>query len=286
MKQVDCKELKRIRLEELANNTNGEKVKLVVIQVGNNPESTKYVNQKKKAGELSGIEVEHISLNDSISESELAELVKTYNEGVSVHGLIIQLPLPDHIDEDYITNLVNPLKDVDGLTDVNLGRIAAGKPYLVPCTAKGVMTILDSVMGLQNIGGKKAVILGRSKLVGLPLMHLLMQSNATVTVCHSKTVNTEEYLKDADIIVTATGSKKPFINADMIKEGAVVIDVTTTFNEKLGKLTGDVIYSDVVQKAGYVTPVPGGVGQLTVLELMNNTYKAYLNQKQKVYKKQ
>ena len=286
MKQVDCKELKRLGLENLANNTNGEKVKLVVIQVGDNPESTKYVNQKKKAGELSGIEVEHISLDTSISESELAELVKNYNEDASVHGLIVQLPLPNHIDEDYITNLVDSIKDVDGLTDINLGRITAGKPYLVPCTAKGVMTILDEVMGLKNISGKKAVILGRSKLVGLPLMHLLMQNNATVTVCHSKTVDIEEHLKSADIIVTATGAKEPFISSDMIKEGAVVIDVTTTFNPELGRLTGDVIYNDVINKAAYVTPVPGGVGQMTVLELMNNTYNAYLNQKQKVYKKQ
>lgn len=286
MKKVDCKELKRAGLEELAYNIGDEKVKLVVIQVGENAESTKYVNQKKKAGELSGIEVDHVNLNASISESELAELIRTYNEDTSVHGLIVQLPLPKHIDEDYITNLVDSKKDVDGLTDINLGKIAAGKPYLVPCTAKGVMTILDEVMGLQNISGKKAVILGRTKLVGLPLMHLLIQSNATVTMCHSKTKNINEYLKEADIIVTATGAKEPFISSDMIKEGAIVIDVTTTYNPELKRLTGDVIYEDVASKAGYVSPVPGGVGQMTVLELMNNTYKAYLNQKNKVYKKQ
>lgn len=286
MKKADCKELKRTGLEELAYNIGDEKVKLVVIQVGENAESTKYVNQKKKAGELSGIEVDHVNLNASISESELAELIRTYNEDTSVHGLIVQLPLPKHIDEDYITNLVDSKKDVDGLTDINLGKIAAGKPYLVPCTAKGVMTILDEVMGLQNISGKKAVILGRTKLVGLPLMHLLIQSNATVTMCHSKTKNINEYLKEADIIVTATGAKEPFISSDMIKEGAIVIDVTTTYNPELKRLTGDVIYEDVASKAGYVSPVPGGVGQMTVLELMNNTYKAYLNQKNKVYKKQ
>lgn len=286
MNKVDCKELKRTGLEELAYNIGDEKVKLVVIQVGENAESTKYVNQKKKAVELSGIEVDHVNLNASISESELAELIRTYNEDTSVHGLIVQLPLPKHIDEDYITNLVDSKKDVDGLTDINLGKIAAGKPYLVPCTAKGVMTILDEVMGLQNISGKKAVILGRTKLVGLPLMHLLIQSNATVTMCHSKTKNINEYLKEADIIVTATGAKEPFISSDMIKEGAIVIDVTTTYNPELKRLTGDVIYEDVASKAGYVSPVPGGVGQMTVLELMNNTYKAYLNQKNKVYKKQ
>lgn len=284
MKNVDCKKLKKDCLEEIAKKAYYRDVKLVVIQVGDDPASTKYTSQKVKAGELSSIDVCHLSLSDDIKENDLLEIIESYNNDEDVNGLIVQLPLPKHLNEDIIINAINPKKDVDGLTNENIGLLVSGKPRFVPCTAKGIIHVIDEVIGLENISEKSVVILGRSKLVGLPLVHLFLKYDVTPTICHSKT-NKEELhrcLKNADIVVSATGSSEPFITSDMIKEGAIILDVTTHFNEKTKKLTGDVVYDDVINKAGYVSKVPGGIGQMTVLELMDNTLIAYENQKRDV----
>lgn len=281
MINLDCKELKKECLEKMCTETYNKNVKLVVIQVGNDSASCKYTSQKVKAGKLSGINVDHVLLDESISSDELLKVIELYNNDDDVNGLIVQLPLPKHLDEDIIINSIDPKKDVDGLTNENIGLLVSGTPRFIPCTAKGVMRVIDNVIGLENISSKKAVILGRTKLVGLPLVHLFLKYNVTPVICHSKTDKDVFYdeLSSADIVVTATGSSKPFISSDMIKDGAIVLDVTTYFNEDTKKLTGDVIYDDVVKKAMYVSPVPGGIGQMTVLELMDNTLISYNNQK-------
>lgn len=273
MKSVDCKELKQKGLEQLTEKIKGKDISLKVIQVEGDSASDLYVRNKKKSAELIGMNFEHILLPNNISEEEIITLIETFNKDDNTHGIMVQLPIPKHLNEDRIINTIDPDKDVDGLTVQNLGRIMTKAEGLRPCTAEGVLNVIDECLGLDNITGKNVVIIGRTTLVGLPLIHMLLEHNVTPTICHTKTKNLKEHTTQADILITAAGAKDYLIDKDMIKEGAVVIDVSTTIGED-GKFHGDVS-PEVKEKAGYLTPVPGGIGQLTVLELMNNTYKAY-----------
>lgn len=243
----------------------GIKPKLVVIQVGNNEASNVYIKQKVKCADNIGAICLHEKLNENITTNELIDLINKFNKDESINGIIVQLPLPKHIDEYLVLNTINPTKDVDGLTEINAGKLACSKPGLVSCTPNGVIKLLK----YYNIGieGKKVVIVGRSNLVGKPLINLFLMENATVTCCHSKTSDLKHFTKDADILVVAVGKPK-LITDDMVKDGAVVIDVG--INRLESGLCGDVDFETVSKKASYITPVPGGVGAMTVAMLYNN----------------
>lgn len=250
-----------------------DKLKLVVIQVGNDSASTVYVRNKEKlCGEV-GILFEHLKY-DFIEEDFLIGKIEELNNDKSVTGILVQLPLPDYMNEKRVVEAISPLKDVDGLASENIGNLFAGNDGIVPCTALGVMEILKNID--VYLEGSKVVVVGRSKLVGLPLVGLLLEKNATVTVCHSKTKNLKEITLSADIVIVAVG-KKEFITLDYVKDDAVVIDVG--INRENGKLYGDCAFKDLVDKCKYITPVPGGVGPLTVVMLVNNVIKAYQLQK-------
>jgi len=214
------------------------------------------------------------------NEEDIIHLIETLNEDNKTHGIMVQLPLPQALNEDKIINTINPDKDVDGLTNQNLGRIMTKTEGLRPCTAEGVLNVIDECIGLDKIKGKEVVIIGRTTLVGLPLIHMLLNYNVTPTICHTKTKDLKWHTQKADILITAAGTKEYLIDSSMIKDGALVIDVSTTIDNN-GKFHGDV-NPEIKEKAGYLTPVPGGIGQLTVLELMKNTYRAYEIQKKKI----
>lgn len=241
------------------------KPKLVVIQVGNNEASNVYIKQKIKCADAIGAICVHEKLDENITTSELINLINSLNQDESVNGMIVQLPLPKHIDEYAVLNTIIPSKDVDGLTEINAGKLACSKPGLISCTPNGVIKLLKYYN--IEIEGKKVVIVGRSNLVGKPLINLFLMENATVTCCHSKTIDLKHFTLDADILVVAVGKPK-LINADMVKEGAVVIDVG--INRLETGLCGDVDFENVSKKASYITPVPGGVGAMTVAMLYNN----------------
>lgn len=241
------------------------KPKLVVIQVGNNEASNVYIKQKIKCADAIGAICIHEKLDENITTSELINLINSLNQDESVNGMIVQLPLPKHIDEYAVLNTIIPSKDVDGLTEINAGKLACSKPGLISCTPNGVIKLLKYYN--IEIEGKRVVIVGRSNLVGKPLINLFLMENATVTCCHSKTVDLKHFTLDADILVVAVGKPK-LINADMVKEGAVVIDVG--INRLETGLCGDVDFENVSKKASYITPVPGGVGAMTVAMLYNN----------------
>lgn len=241
------------------------KPKLVVIQVGNNEASNVYIKQKIKCADAIGAICIHEKLDENITTSELINLINSLNQDESVNGMIVQLPLPKHIDEYAVLNTIIPSKDVDGLTEINAGKLACSKPGLISCTPNGVIKLLKYYN--IEIEGKKVVIVGRSNLVGKPLINLFLMENATVTCCHSKTVDLKHFTLDADILVVAVGKPK-LINADMVKKGAVVIDVG--INRLETGLCGDVDFENVSKKASYITPVPGGVGAMTVAMLYNN----------------
>lgn len=241
------------------------KPKLVVIQVGNNEASNVYIKQKIKCADAIGAICIHEKLDENITTSELINLINSLNQDESVNGMIVQLPLPKHIDEYAVLNTIIPSKDVDGLTEINAGKLACSKPGLISCTPNGVIKLLKYYN--IEIEGKKVVIVGRSNLVGKPLINLFLMENATVTCCHSKTVDLKHFTLDADILVVAVGKPK-LINADMVKEGAVVIDVG--INRLETGLCGDVDFENVSKKTSYITPVPGGVGAMTVAMLYNN----------------
>ena len=246
---------------------------LAVIQVGDNPASTIYVRNKKKACDEAGIKSFEHHLNDDISEEELLKLIKQLNESTSIHGILVQLPLPSHIPEQIVLEAISPDKDVDGFHPYNVGKLMVGKGSLLPCTPAGIIELLER--SKVKIEGKKAVILGRSNIVGKPLAIMLLQKNATVTICHSKTKNLQDITKRADILVAAIGSPG-FVKEDMVKEGAIVIDVGINRVEK--KLVGDVDFDKVSQKASQITPVPGGIGPMTIALLMKNSLTAFKNQ--------
>ena len=250
-------------------NKKGITVGLAVIIVGEDPASKIYVANKKKACEALGIISEEYALPESTTEEELLALVDELNRKKSINGILCQLPLPRHLDEKLIINSILPEKDVDAFHPANVGRIMIGDYDFVPCTPAGIMEML----AYENINpeGKSCVVIGRSNIVGKPMAILLLHKNGTVTVCHSKTKNLKEICSKADILVAAVGKAK-FVTADMVKEGAVVIDVG--MNRVDGKLYGDVDYEAVKEKASAITPVPGGVGPMTIAMLMQNTLTA------------
>lgn len=244
---------------------------LATILVGDNPASATYVKNKHKACEEVGIATKDHKLDATITQSQLNEIIEKLNNDKSVHGILVQLPLPKQLDEFTTTSRISPLKDVDGLTPHNAGLLAMKKAALVACTPSGVMEMFEYYK--INLEGKNVVLINRSNLVGKPLYHLLLEKNATVITCHSKTKNLKELCQSADIIITAVGDRSRFtLTPDMIKEGAVVIDVAISrFQEKL---VGDTDYDQIIQKASYATPVPGGVGPMTVAMLLKNTITA------------
>lgn len=248
----------------------GLDVTLAVIQVGDDPASTVYVGNKKKACEYIGIHSLAYELPEETTERELLELVEKLNGDENVHGILVQLPLPSHMDEDKVIRAISPGKDVDGFHPQSVGALSIGQPGFVSCTPAGIIQLLKR-SGIE-IDGKECVIIGRSNIVGKPMALLMLRENATVTVCHSHTKNLKEVAKRADILIAAIGKPK-FITREYVKEGAVVIDVGIHRNEN-NKLCGDVDFDDVEPIASAITPVPGGVGPMTIAMLMNNCIEA------------
>lgn len=248
----------------------GIEITLAVIQVGNNPASTVYVGNKKKACEYVGIRSLAYELPEETAEEELLELVRSLNDRDDVHGILVQLPLPKQIDEDKVIKTISPKKDVDGFHPQSVGALSIGQKGFVSCTPAGIIQLLKRYN--IDIDGKECVVIGRSNIVGKPVAMLLLRENGTVTVCHSHTPDLKEVTKKADILIVAIGKAK-FITAEYVKEGAAVIDVGMDRDEN-GKLCGDVDFDDVEKKAGAITPVPGGVGPMTIAMLMNNCIEA------------
>ncbi|MBQ3053083.1 MAG: bifunctional methylenetetrahydrofolate dehydrogenase/methenyltetrahydrofolate cyclohydrolase FolD [Clostridia bacterium] len=248
---------------------NGITVGLAVIIVGSDPASQVYVANKKKACQSLGIISEEYALPENTSQQELLDLINELNNKKSINGILCQLPLPAHLDEKLIINSISPEKDVDAFHPANVGKIMIGDYDFVPCTPAGVMEMLT--YHNIDISGKNCVVIGRSNIVGKPMGMLLLHKNGTVTICHSRTKNLKEVCKEADILVASVG-KAGFVTADMVKEGAVVIDVG--INRVDGKLYGDVDFDNVKEKASAITPVPGGVGPMTIAMLMQNTLTA------------
>ena len=249
-------------------------VTLAVVIVGDNPASKVYVNNKKKACKLVGIQSLEYGLPENTSEDELLSLIDRLNNYNYVDGILVQLPLPRHINTDMVIERINPEKDVDGFTAINTGKLWLGQYDIAPCTAIGVIELLDYYN--IDIAGKHCVIVGRSNIVGKPVAALMLERNATVTVCHSKTQNLYDITRTADILITAVGKPK-FITRDMVKDGAVVIDVGINRDEN-GKLYGDVDFENVKDKTTAITPVPGGCGPMTVAMLVKNTLEAAKSQ--------
>lgn len=250
------------------------KITLAVVKVGNDPASEVYVRNKIKACEYTGIVSLSVNLPENVSQQELEKEVTTLVENGDVDGVLVQLPLPKGLDEEKVISLIPPEKDVDGFSDENMGKTLAGKPCAVACTPKGVIRLIEST-GV-DLNGKSAVVVGRSNNVGKPIATLLLNKNCTVTVCHSKTKNISDYTKTADILAVAVGKPK-FVTADMVKNGAIVIDIG--INRTENGLVGDTDFSGLLEKASYITPVPGGVGPMTVAMLMQNTYELALRRR-------
>ena len=243
---------------------------LAVILVGENPASRIYVNHKEKDCAECGIYSEEYTLPETTSEADLLDLIGLLNQRENIHGILVQLPLPAHLDEDKVICAIDPAKDVDAFHPYNVGRIMQGEAIFLPCTPAGVMDMLDA-HGI-NPEGKECVVVGRSNIVGKPQAMLLLHRNATVTICHSHTKDLAAVCRRADILVAAVG-KAGLITANMVKPGAVVIDVAMNRNAD-GKLCGDVVFDEVAERASYITPVPGGVGPMTRVRLLENTLKA------------
>ena len=243
---------------------------LVVIQVGNNEASNVYVKNKKNAAINVGMNFNHIHFEETINEQEIIKTIEKLNKDNTVNGIIVQLPLPHHLNSNKIINHIVPIKDVDGLTTINLGKLFNDEECLTSCTPAGIIELLKAYN--IKLEGKCVTIVGRSTLVGKPLIHMLLKENATVVVCHSKTVDLKQFTTKADILIVAAG-KKHLICSEMVKNGAIIIDVG--INKIDNKLYGDVNFNDVLDKVSYITPVPGGVGPMTIAILLNNTLKSY-----------
>lgn len=244
--------------------------KLAVIMVGKDPGSQVYVRNKSKACEKAGIEFEEFLFDENTSEETLLETIKKLNKDSSIHGILLQSPVPKHIDINKAFRTISPEKDVDGFNPVNVGNLTIGEDAFISCTPYGIVKMLEE----YNIEteGKKCTILGRSNIVGKPMIQCMLNKNSTVTVCHSKTQNIDKVIKDADIVIAAIGRPK-FVKEEMVKDGAVVIDVGINRLED-GTICGDVDYENVAPKASFITPVPGGVGPMTIAMLMTNVVKA------------
>lgn len=267
IKLVIAEELKKIKTDT------GREAGLAVVLVGDDPASIVYVRNKKKACQEVGIRSSEYRLPKETSQDALLKLIASLNKNPEIHGILVQLPLPHHIQTDKIIEAINPDKDVDGFHPVNVGKLVANTASLISCTPLGVITLLDK-SGIP-IEGRKVVIVGRSNIVGKPAALLFLHRNATVTICHSRTKNLSDYTLRADILVAAIG-KPAFVKADMIKKGAVVIDVGINRDE--AGLIGDVDFPSVKEKVSYITPVPGGVGPMTIAMLMKNTLTAFKQQ--------
>ena len=258
--KIECEELKK----------EGIIPKLAVIMVGNDQASKVYVKNKSKACNEVGIQYEEYLLDENIKQEELLELIKKLNKDETINGILLQSPIPEHLDINEAFKTITYLKDVDGFTPASVGKLCIGEDTFVSCTPLGVIKMLEEYD--IDLNGKDVVILGRSNIVGRPLIQCCLQKNATVTICHSKTKNLKEHTKRADVIISAIG-KPRFVTEDMVKKGVVVIDVGINRDEN-GKLVGDVDFENVEKKASYITPVPGGVGPMTIAMLMHNVIKA------------
>lgn len=258
----------QLKLEVDNLKTHGISPGLAMITVGNNAASKIYVNSKKRACEEIGIVSEEYSLNENTSQAELISLIEILNEREEVNGILVQQPLPTHLDLEAINSSISPLKDVDGFHPLSIGKLLIGKPDFISCTPAGIIELIKSAE--VNIAGKECVVVGRSDIVGKPLAILLLANNGTVTICHSKTKNLEEVCRRADILVSAAG-KAGLIKGNMIKPGAVVIDVGINRIEGSKKIVGDVDFESALEVASAITPVPGGVGPMTIAMLMRNT---------------
>ena len=265
--KIECDELKQ----------EGINPKLAVIMVGDNPASKVYVRNKSKACEEIGIEYEEYLLEEKTTQEELINLIKKLNEDKSINGILLQSPIPEHLNINQAFKTITYKKDVDGFTPSSVGKLCIGEDTFISCTPYGVIKMFEEYN--IDLTGKDVVILGRSNIVGKPLIQCCLAKNATVTVCHSKTKNLKEHTKRADIVISAIGKAK-FVTKDMIKQGAVVIDVGINRDEN-GKLVGDVDFKEVEPIASYITPVPGGVGPMTIAMLMNNVIKAAREQNSK-----
>ena len=265
--KIKCDELKQ----------KGIYPKLAVIMVGNNPASKVYVRNKSNACADVGVEYVEYLLEENIEQEELIELIKKLNEDKTINGILLQSPIPMHLDINEAFKTITYIKDVDGFSPASVGKLCIGEDTFISCTPYGVMKILEEYN--IDLNGKHVVILGRSNIVGKPLIQCCLQKNATVTICHSKTQKLEEITKQADVLISAIGQPE-FVKTDMIKDKAVVIDVGINRN-KDGKLVGDVDFENVKEKASYITPVPGGVGPMTIAMLMNNVIKAAEEQTKK-----
>ena len=248
----------------------GIKPGLAAILVGDDPASAVYVKNKRIACEKAGLYPQEHLLPASTTQEALLELIHQLNVDSRIHGILVQLPLPPGIDSQAILQAVSPEKDVDGFHPVNVGRLVAGDPVFIPCTPKGVIQMIDSTG--QDIAGKRAVVIGRSNIVGKPVAMLLLHRHATVTICHSRTKDLPGVVREADILIAAIG-KPLFVTPDMVKEGAIVIDVGINRLAD-GKLVGDVDFDRVKERAGWITPVPGGVGPMTIAMLLQNTLES------------
>lgn len=248
----------------------GKECCLAVIQVGDDPASSVYVRNKKRACEYIGVKSLSYELPESTTEEELLALIGKLNEDQTVHGILCQLPLPKHIDEEKVLNTISPKKDVDGFHPQNVGALVIGQKGFISCTPAGIIELLKR--SNIEIAGKRCVVIGRSNIVGKPMALLMLRENATVTVCHSKTTNLKEICKEADILIVAIG-KPQFVTADYVKDGAVVIDVGI-HRDAENKLCGDVAYDEVKDHTSAITPVPGGVGPMTIAMLMHNCVEA------------
>lgn len=279
-KLIDGKEVaaavrENIKAEVEKLSQEGKSTGLAVIIVGNNPASRVYVNNKKRGCEQVGIRSFEYALGEDTSTEELLSLIEKLNRDSEVDGILCQLPLPGQIDEQKVLNAISPDKDVDAFHPVNTGHIMIGDHSFLPCTPAGIIEMLKYYD--IAVEGKECVVIGRSNIVGKPMMMLLLEQNGTVTICHSRTTDLKSVTKRADILVSAVG-KAGFVTADMVKEGAVVIDVGMNRNAE-GKLCGDVDFENVKEKCSYITPVPGGVGPMTITMLLNNTLTASKNHK-------
>ena len=274
-KIIDGKKIRNEMLDDFKREVKQYMIKpcVAVIQIGDDPASNTYIKSKEKASNDIGLYFKHIKFNENVKEIEVINKILELNNDEYVHGILLQLPLPEGFNQDKLINYISRSKDVDGLTDINLGKLFNNKPGMVSCTPLGIMTLFDKY-GV-DVEGKNVVIVGRSKLVGKPMLGLLLNRNATVTICHSKTVNLKMHTKNADILIVAVG-KKHFITKDMVKEDAVVIDVG--INKDEDGLHGDVDFDSVKDIASLITPVPGGVGPMTVASLMSNVLEAYRKQ--------
>ena len=275
MEIIDGKKLAKEIREKLKLKSNelkekGINPKLAVIMVGDDKASQVYVKNKNKACNEIGIEFEEFILDKDIRQDELINLIEKLNNDDHIHGILLQSPIPAHLDINEAFKTINPEKDVDGFNPANIGKLCLNQDTFVSCTPYGIMKMFEAYN--IDLTGKNVTIIGRSNIVGKPLIQCCLNKNATVTVCHSKTKDLKEHTKNADVVISAIGKSK-FVTEDMIKSGAVVIDVGTNRGED-GKITGDVDFENVSKKASYITPVPGGVGPMTIAMLMNNVIKA------------